>query len=188
MNLEELQKQLNFQYLSKNSFENKRRIKALGMAKWKKGEINEEALSLGERFHSQIKAAYIPSVSVRWINEQVGHGLFAEIDIEEGAYVGEYTGHVRENNQRYFKPLNNYCYEYPVPDDIGRSHVIDATSGNLTRFINHSYTPNLRPVHAFYEGFYHLIFLALCPIQAGQQLSYDYGRNYWYIREQPQPL
>jgi len=63
-----------------------------------------------------------------------------------------YKVEVRENNRRYFEPLNNYCYEYPVPDSIGRSFVIDATQGNLTRFINHSYEPNLKPKYAFLKG------------------------------------
>jgi SET domain-containing protein len=66
--------------------------------------------------------------------------------------------------------------------------VIDATKGNLTRFINHSIHPNLKPIHVFYEGFYHLIFLALRRIEKGTQLSYDYGKNYWYIREKPVEL
>jgi SET domain-containing protein len=171
-----------------NTFENKRRIKALGAAKLKNGQVHEEALLLGERFLPQIQSAYMPKVSVRWISDAIGHGLFAECDLPEGAYVGEYTGHVRKNDQRYFQPLNNYCYEYPVPDELGRSYVIDATNGNLTRYINHSFTPNLRPVHAFANGFYHLIFLTLTAIPAGTQLCYDYGQNYWYVRDRPQPL
>lgn len=163
-------------------------ILAGGIAKWKRGEISNEAIELGARFIHHIETAFIRSVSVRWINDEVGQGLFVEEDLEAGSYVGEYTGVVRKNDRRYFEPLNNYCYEYPVPDDIGRSYVIDATQGNLTRFINHSFTPNLKPMHVFYEGFYHLIFLALERIEKGRQLSYDYGKNYWYIRKAPQVL
>ena len=102
--------------------------------------------------------------------------------------MGEYTGIVRENVRIYFAPLNNYCYEYPVPDALGRSFVIDATRGNFTRFINHSRAPNLKPVYAFFDGFYHLIFLSLKEIQKGEQLSYDYGRNYWLLRSDPEEL
>jgi SET domain-containing protein len=63
--------------------------------------------------------------------------------------------------------------------------VIDATQGNLTRFINHSRDPNLQPIHVFYDGFYHLIFIALRKIQQGEELSYDYGQSYWYLRDPP---
>ncbi len=159
-----------------------------GLEKHKSGAIPLEAQELGNRFKDKIKSAYIPAVSVRWIDDDVESGLFAEEDIPEGAYVGEYTGVVRRNDRRYFEPLNNYCYEYPVPDEIGRSFVVDATHGNLTRFINHSNNPNLKPIHVFSEGYYHLIFLALKPIAKGTQLFYDYGVNYWYCREPPKEL
>lgn len=163
-------------------------VLAKGMEKYQNGNISHEAQELGLRFKDKIESAYIPAVSVQWVNDDVGHGLFAEEEIPSGAYVGEYTGFVRRNDRRYFEPLNNYCYEYPVPDEIGRSFVIDATQGNLTRFINHSSSPNLKPIHVFLEGYYHLIFLALKPIAKGTQLSYDYGVNYWYCREPPKEL
>lgn len=118
-------------------------------------------------------------------NDDVGYGLYAEQAIEKDSYLGEYTGIVRKNDRRYLEPLNNYCYEYPIQDEIGRNYVIDATSGNATRFINHSSSPNLKPVYAFIDGFYHLIFLALDRIERGTQLSYDYGTNYWYLRNPP---
>jgi SET domain-containing protein len=66
--------------------------------------------------------------------------------------------------------------------------VIDATAGCLTRFINHSSNPNLTPIHAYWEGFYHLIFLSLRAIHPGEQLTFDYGETYWYIREKPVTL
>ena len=60
--------------------------------------------------------------------------------------------------------------------------MIDATSGSLTRFINHSYTPNIKPMYAFFDDKYHLIFISLKPIQKGTQLAYNYGENYWALR------
>ncbi|MES2121584.1 MAG: SET domain-containing protein-lysine N-methyltransferase [Chlamydiota bacterium] len=188
LDLEELQSRLNFAFLPHNAFESeahRAEILQRGLEKWKSGELSEEAQALGSQWQDKIGAAYIPAVSIRWLGDSFGHGLFCEETLEEGSYVGEYTGRIRVNNRRYFEPLNNYCYEYPVPDDLGRSHVIDASCGNLTRFINHSDRPNLRPVHVFRDGFYHLIFLALKRIEKGTQLCYHYGKNYWYIREAP---
>lgn len=187
----ELETLLKFRFLPKLAFEtpeDKNEILVRGLDKWKKNGISLEAQKLGASFREQIETSYIAAVSIGKINEQVGYGLFAEEEIKKGSYVGEYTGIVRKNDRLYFETLNNYCYEYPVLDDIGRSFVIDATEGNLARFINHSFTPNLKPVHVFYEGFYHLIFLAMQTIEKGQQLSYDYGRNYWYLRQPPQEL
>ena len=103
----------------------------------------------------------------------------------KGQFLGEYTGIVRKNDRRYVEPLNNYCYEYPVPDSIGRSHVIDATQGNFARFINHSSKPNLKPEYAFFDGFFHLIFITNRAIKLGEPLSYNYGSTYWYLRGLP---
>ncbi len=183
--LRELETHLRFHFLSQIDFESpeeRREIQQRGLKKLENQGVSQESLDLGSQFIKNIESAYIPSVSIRWIDEQVGHGLFLEEGLDKGAYVGEYTGVVRKNDRRYFEPMNHYCYEYPVLDESGRSFVIDATQGNLTRFINHSSRPNLQPVTVFHNGFYHLIFLAKHPIEKGSQLSYDYGQNYWSIR------
>lgn len=189
--ISELETALSFKFLGQIDFEtadDEKLVKAKGIEKWKSGGVSPEAEELGAKFIEKISSAYIPAISIRRIDESIGHGLFAEQMIHSGDYVGEYTGIVRKNDRRYFEPLNNYCYEYPVPDEIGRSYVIDATQGNLTRFINHSSDPNLKPVHIFYQGFYHLVFLAIRFIEKGEQLTFDYGQNYWNIRSPPLEL
>jgi len=189
--ISELEKKLSYRHLPLNEFESssdEEEVRQKGLEKEKKGEISSQALSLGKKFHKQILSSYIPNVSVHFVHSSIGHGLFAEELIKKGQYVGEYTGTIRRNDRRYFEPINNYCYEYPVPDDIGRNFVIDATQGCLTRFINHSSKPNLKPIHVYWKGFYHLIFLALKEIKPGIQLSFDYGESYWYIREKPEEI
>lgn len=180
-----------FLYLSHNSFiseDERERILAKGNERLSQGHVSQAVLELGRRFALEIKEGFLAKVSVRWIGTGIGYGLFAEETIAAGSFVGEYTGIVRENNLRYLEPLNNYCYEYPILDAIGRSYVIDATHGNLTRFINHSTKSNLQPAYAFRDGAFHCIFLALREIQKGEQLSYDYGKSYWYVRPAPEPL
>lgn len=180
-----------FDFLPQIAFESEEErldILARGLEKLRKGEVSQEALQFGEKYKKTIESDYAPKVSIRFVNERVGLGVFAEENLKEGSYIGEYTGIVRENNRIYFAPLNNYCYEYPVPDSIGRNFVIDATKGNFTRFINHSFKPNLKPVYAFFDGFYHMILLTLRKVEKGEQINYDYGRNYWYVRELPEEL
>jgi SET domain-containing protein len=182
---------LEFKYLPQISFQNKKArldILTRGLEELRKGNVPDHALKLGVKYREKIESDHCPNVSVRYISEEVGHGVFAEETIAAGSYIGEYTGIVRENIRVYFAPLNNYCYEYPVPDRIGRSFVIDATQGNFTRFINHSYKPNLNPVYAFFDGFYHLIFLSIREIHKGEQLCYSYGRHYWVLRSIPEEL
>lgn len=178
----------NYRHLPLNEFESdedRHEVRQKGLEQEKKGEVSPLALELGQKYHSLILSSYIPKVTVRFVHPEVGHGLFADEPLEKDQYFGEYTGIVRRNDRRYTEPLNNYCYEYPVPDEIGRHYVIDATAGCLTRFINHSRTPNLKPIHAYWNGFYHLIFLTLHRIEPGMQLFFDYGENYWFLRSQP---
>lgn len=182
--IDELEERLGYKHLSQNTFKDPIEVYQKGL----QVSVTPEQKELGKRFIDQIDAAYIPEVSLHDLGEKLGYGLFAEEIILEGAYVGEYTGHVRKNDQRYSTPQNNYCYEYPILDELERSYVIDATAGNLTRFINHSYEPNLKPVHVYHEGYFHLIFIALKMIQKGEQLSYNYGKQYWYVRQPPEPL
>ena len=163
-------------------------IRQRGAAKHAAGLVSKKALALGKKYASLIEKSYIPKVSVRWIHEEIGHGLFAEEVITKGDYVGEYTGCIRRNDRRYFEPQNNYCYEYPIEDDIGRPFVIDAINGCLTKYINHSPQPNLQPLYAFYDDLYHLIFIAKKTIPIGEQLSFDYGKSYWYIRDPPRSV
>ena len=187
----QLEELLKFRYLAKNTFESaadKEELRQKGLEKLKDNAISEQSLELGEQFRDKMEAACMPSLSIRRIDEKVGYGLFAEEDLEARAYIGEYTGLVRKNDRLYFEPLNDYCYEYPIPDSIGRNYVIDGTSGNLTRFLNHSDQPNLKPVHVFYDGFYHLIFLAIHAIKKGTQLKFHYGQNYWALRGKPADL
>ncbi len=182
LTIPELEKRLSYRHLPLNVHEDDLKLKG------EQSNPSHLAKRLGRKYHKKILNSYIPDVSIRFVHPSVGYGLFAEKPLKKEQYVGEYTGIVRRNDRRYFEPINNYCYEYPVPDEIGRNYVIDATSGCLTRFINHSSKPNLKPLHVYWEGFYHLIFLSLHEIASGEQLSFDYGESYWYIREKPVDL
>jgi len=187
LSIPELEQKLQFTFLPHIAFESPQEEK-LVREKGLTHPVSPQAKELGTQYISQIQASYLPPVSIRFLSPAIGYGLFAEEAIAAGAYVGEYTGIVRQNDRTHFEPLNNYCYEYPIPDEIGRSYVIDATKGHLTRFINHSFTPNLKPIHVFYDGYFHLIFLTLVPIEKGTQLTFNYGRNYWNLREPPAAL
>ena len=61
-----------------------------------------------------------------------------------------------------------------------RSYVVEAEKmGNFTRFINHSDTPNLGFVCAYWCGMPRLLLVSLQMIPEGVQLSVDYGKLFW---------
>ncbi|NGX40089.1 MAG: hypothetical protein KR126chlam1_01429 [Chlamydiae bacterium] len=182
----QLEDKLGFTCLSELSFQSpdlKTHLLQEGKKRAETKEIDPLHLELGDKWQNQIEEGTLPSVSIRWIDQQVEYGLFAEETLEVGTFAGEYVGLVRKNNDHL--SLSNYLYAYPICDEIGRNYVIDAAAGSLIRFINHSYKPNLAPHYAFVDGLYHMILLVIAPIKKGEQLTYNYGKNYWYVRSPP---
>jgi len=182
---------LSFQYLPGIDFqsdEERQDILTRGLEELRKGNVSVISQQLGEKYRKKIESDFMPKVSIRWINERIGHGVFAEENLKANRFLGEYAGVVRKSIQIFFVPRNIYCFEYPVPDERDRNFVIDAEQGNFTRFINHSYKPNLKSAYAFIDGFYHLIFFSLRDIQKGEQLSFEYGPSYWLLSGSPDAL
>lgn len=147
-------------------------------------KISSQALHYGKLYDKELSVGEEALSSIKWVHEDVGYGLYSTIDLQEGSFIGEYTGLICENNS-YYK-MKNYLFRYPLEEFNGKKLSIDAEPhGNLTRFINHSFEPNLLPVHAFHNGLYHVILIAIKPIKKGEAFSYNYGHSYWYLRGAP---
>lgn len=117
---------------------------------------------------------------IKFVNDAVGYGVFAENDIDKGIIVGEYTGHAIPVSE--VKKIINHDDSYT----IGPTHgvVVDAKKcGNITRFINHSAKPNLLAVAFKNCGYPCIVLVTTEPIKKDQQLFFDYGEKYWDGRE-----
>jgi uncharacterized protein len=105
---------------------------------------------------------------------RTGLGLFAAVPFTKGDRVIEYTGALISNAEadrrggRYLFQVNSRW----TVDGTGRE--------NLSRYINHSCSPNCV---AYTRGKRILIY-ALRHIAPGEELSYDYGSEYFdaYIK------
>ncbi|OJI06613.1 hypothetical protein BK004_02610 [bacterium CG10_46_32] len=114
------------------------------------------------------------AVSVK--RSTTGLGLFTEEPIKRRQFVIEYKGRVladakaQELNTKYLFVIN-------------RNWTIDGSSRrNTARYINHSCKPNCEP-----EIYGHQIKIyARRNIKQGEELTYDYGKEYWdgYIKPQ----
>lgn len=100
-----------------------------------------------------------------------GLGLFATGPIKKGAVVAEYWGpvitdeEVKHRRGKYFFELQNNL-------------AIDGKSRkNIARYINHSCTPNCEPMED--EKQQRIFILAKRNIQPGEELGYNYGKEYW---------
>ena len=103
-----------------------------------------------------------------------GLGLFAKIPIKKGECVIEYFGEVitaAEANRRG----GRYLFE-----TSSNRHIDGTTRKNIARYINHSCRPNCEPDTV--RG--RVYISAIKNIKPGEELCYDYGKEYWneYIK------
>ena len=124
---------------------------------------------------------------IKRVSALVGYGVYSTKRIPELTYIGEYTGVVKRRERRKDR-YNDYIFGYIVgPSDT--PWVIDASKkGNFTRFINHSFSPNLTSRWIIHENVCHVILFANRLILPGEQLTYDYGPYYWKRRSFPLDL
>jgi SET domain-containing protein len=135
---------------------------------------------LEKKYGSQIAQGYVAPLSVRFINDIIGYGIFAESDIDQDQMIGEYTGVVQES--RDIKD-SKYTWSYlSSNDEAGKQFnlSVDAAHfGNEMRFINHDYDPNAAMKYIPQGGFWHVVYIASKPIKKGEQLLINYGQGYW---------
>ena len=139
---------------------------------------------LGTYFKKEILTPKEPDIVIRWIDPTMGWGVFANRDFKKMEYIAEYTGIVRRRS--WFRPTrkNSYCFEY-----IGPYNIDALEQGGVSRYINHSFQPNLNSAFATIENQNqkegHIILYTKEPIKKNTQLCYDYGPDYWKHRAPP---
>lgn len=186
---QEFQEVMGAEYISKLEFQDHRlleKVQRKCQVMDKKGKIERRQKWLGTMYCKEIAEGYSPDLVIKWIDEEIGFGVFANEPIFPTSYVSEYTGIVRK--KRWLRDRkNNYCFLYPI--HCFPKLVIDAEpKGSYARYINHSVYPNLEPLSVYSGGVMHLILIAIKPISKGDQLCYDYGPDYWEKRERARPL
>lgn len=182
---------LNLSFLSSPIFENTQIFSQILASAFKaklKDQIPPEKTWMGIYFDKEIQSGMHPQVSIRFIDEEVGFGVFAEQRIPSCSYVGEYTGMIQERKKRHLVD-KRYCVRYTVWEMGRRNFIIDAEKmGNFTRFINHSVTPNLSLQSVYWRGMPRMIFIALKEIEEGTQFTFDYGTFFWETCQQAPKL
>uniref|UniRef100_A0AC34QE42 Methionine synthase n=1 Tax=Panagrolaimus sp. JU765 TaxID=591449 RepID=A0AC34QE42_9BILA len=129
-----------------------------------------------------------PNVEIRLV-PNMGFGVFAKEFIAEGTDVGVYWGFVTFRSSTSFdkiefpdKPYGFSTFDHFTNMDV----LIDAQNcGNFTRFMNHSCNNNLNCRVVYIGGdcgrIPSPVFFAMRDIQSGEQLTIDYGTDYFEI-------
>ena len=149
-----------------------------------KGYLDAQPLWLGTYFQKEIDSLVLPPVRIKWINDKIQWGVFAEKDLKPMQYIGEYAGQVRRYKRADSK--NCYCFQYQFISDEKAIYTIDAMNqGGITRFINHSQQANLKSALATLRNLSHVVLFTSRFVRAGEQICFDYGPSYWAKRSKP---
>lgn len=144
----------------------------------KKDKIPAEKIWMGIYFDKEIRKGMHPAVSIRYVDEEVGYGVFADAKIPACTFVGEYAGVIQMRKPKQLKE-KMHVLRYTLWESK-KNFAIDAEyQGNFTRFINHSDKPNLILQSVYWRGIPRMIFVSLKEIKQGKQLTFDYGPLFW---------
>lgn len=121
--------------------------------------------------------------SVQFVNVDRGYGLFAEVPIQKGRVVGEYTGVLTEDD-------SDSDYQWTYKGEVRRNSSTkplelstDARyAGNLMRFVNDGPNPNIDSVFVPWKGIWRVLYVAKRFIAEGEECIVSYGSEYWSSR------
>ena len=142
--------------------------------------------ALTARYGEALRRGTLPPLTILEVGPQVGWGLFAGTDLVVGDLVGEYSGVLQEagdappDEKVDGHYLSDYAWNYPDELPDGTEFEINALrEGNELRFANHSSDPNLAVDHTLVDGLFVTFFRVIRSVVAGEQLTVDYGEEYW---------
>uniref|UniRef100_A0A1I8EPJ7 Histone-lysine N-methyltransferase n=1 Tax=Wuchereria bancrofti TaxID=6293 RepID=A0A1I8EPJ7_WUCBA len=104
--------------------------------------------------------------------------------ILKGSFVCEYTGELISDADADKREDDTYLFE--IVDETS-AYCIDAKfKGNVSRFINHSCEANLVTLRVVWDAnirhLPHICFYAKRDIQQGEELTIDYGNQWWDVK------
>ncbi|MGM0440164.1 MAG: SET domain-containing protein-lysine N-methyltransferase [Chlamydiota bacterium] len=184
---EEFKRLMGVDYLAKLEFASpiaRRIVQHQCRRVYREGLIDQEMEWLGKLFYHHIQSGFVQDISIRWIDDVLGFGAYAEKDLAAWEYIGEYTGFIKRKHF-FFSNINAYCFAYPTAYVHWLKYTIDSQQqGNQTRYINHSDYPNSEATAVYCDdGLFHIIFRAIKDIPRGTQITTDYGFIYWSKRK-----
>lgn len=121
-----------------------------------------------------VQGEHHPEVSIRFVSDAVGYGLYADSFIPAHTYIGEYLGIIHTTA----KAINAYSLSYP---SVEGNYQLDASEyGGIIRFVNHESQPNCEFINIWHESILHVCCITRRGIHVDEQLTVNYGASYWH--------
>ena len=178
---------IGFEFLQKLQYQPEKlssKIRSQIEGLYKKGHLSVQQIWFGSYYKSEILHPQIPDIVLKFINPELGWGVFADRDFKKMEMICQYSGILRKSKKE--DKTNAYCFEYTLANGIKTPFTIDAQEcGGISRFINHSQKPNLQSSLATIDFLNYILLIANKDIKKGEQLCYDYGPDYWSQRQPP---
>lgn len=108
-----------------------------------------------ENRESQLPFNWQEKMKVKFVNEEVGAGIFSTQQLPAEEYLGHVSGKavtLQEENKKIAKGLHDYMFRVATNKKEKVQSVDPRLFGNHTRFFNHSCDPNCKMVVWFVKG------------------------------------
>jgi hypothetical protein len=120
-------------------------------------------------------------MAIKWVSPQAGFGVFAKRDIKKGELVGIYCGEI-VLNARDKDYLWSYRSKY-LNGKRTRLGIDGRVKGNILRFVNHAgKNCNADAEYVIHDGIWKVVYYAVSDIRKGEEITTDYGSNYFTSR------
>lgn len=183
----QFEKIFGIEYLPKLDFDTSKILKKIEKTCVKyarTGLLSKRNIWFGLYYEKEIKFHYFFDIYLKWIDRFKEFGLFAAKDLRKNTFLGEYTGNIRKY-KKIIDDKNSYLFEYSIGYKKSKYTIDAREKGSIIRFVNHSKNPNIEPLSVYLDGAMHLIFRTNRFVKKDEELTYDYGSNYWKRREKP---
>lgn len=125
----------------------------------------------------------VPKVTIAGISQIAGHGLYAGEFMPKNSYIDEYVGEIISCGEAERRGI---IYDHNFVSflfNLNQDWVLDGHYlSNKTRYINHASQAenglNCKAVPLWVNGEHRIKFVALRDIDAGEELLFDYGKQF----------
>lgn len=140
---------------------------------------------LMNKYDEYVAEGYVAPIYIKWVNDKIGYGCFANVDIPEGNLISEYVGEIIPKNKIASKI---WSWKYPSMGEFSSKFPKKISLNcfryaNETRFVNHGSDPNCKTLFIYTDGAWRLLYVAKRFIKKDEEILVNYGKIYWRKRK-----